>query len=93
MNTHCGVHVETIQHFFFACRRVANACELLQEKLSEASGRRLDTDEIMRPTLERIGARRKTMTLKISVNYISLINETNERIDIDKLNFNFDVGV
>lgn len=90
---HCGTHVETMQHKFFACRRVNNAFELLQRKLMQTCGRRIEADELLRPSLERIGTRTRTKLLKILVNYISFINDCNGRIDIDELNFTIDVDV
>jgi hypothetical protein len=91
---HCGT-IETIKHKFFDCPRVRGAFALLQLKLLALTGRQnlFECEELLRPSLIRASG---TLKVKILANlciYITFIENCNDRIDLDELNFKLAVGV
>lgn len=93
--TNCGEQVETIQHKFFDCPRVRAANDVLRRKLMLLTGgeRFLQTNDLLRPALERIASPTRTLILRILAVYITYIINSNDRINVDELAFNFEVEV
>lgn len=54
--------------------------------------RRLTFDELVRPTLIGINKAKRVEILKLLVKYICHVNESNDRIDVDALNFLLDLN-
>lgn len=93
--THCDELIETIQHKFFDCIRVRDAFGLLQQKLQALTGgrRTFRCADLLRPSLEWISTTTRRKVLKILMCYITFIQNCNDRIDVNELNFNLEVVV
>lgn len=94
--TLCTTVVETIRHKFFDCPRVRHAYGLLQQKLSaviQRGRRNIDCNELIIPVLEQFPKRSITLALKLLVVYITFIESSNDRIDLEELEFAFEVNV
>lgn len=86
--THCNQAVETIEHKFSECPRVAQAWRYLQRRFAAiAPGRReLLIGDLLKPTLYGIPYAARIYTLKLFISYINFVN-ANERIDVNALDF------
>ena len=86
---HCPEPVETVEHKFAICPRVADAWVLLQQLISSLlPGRRLFTfRDISRPTLNSVPKRVKPELLKLIANYVHFIINCDTVIDIGALKF------
>lgn len=87
--THCGTAVETMEHKFSTCTRVAGAWTLLQHNLTAVLNgwRRLSFNDLLRPVLPNINLTKRIRILKLFSLYISYINKCNNRIDVAALEF------
>lgn len=86
---HCNSIVETIQHKFADCPRVARAWAFVQHEILMILGgwQRLSFADILRPTLINIGPTKREKILKIFILYINYVQESNGRIDVSALAF------
>lgn len=86
---HCNTAIETIQHKFCACPRVATAWAYLQQRIANImpGRRRLNFNDLLRPALENIGRTLRDTILKTFISYISFINNVNNVVDIQALDF------
>lgn len=91
---HCNNQtVETIEHKFRSCPRVASAWMILQQKIGSALNgwRHLSFEELIRPVLSGINRRSRVRILKLFCEYICHVNESNNRIDVGALNFKLNI--
>ena len=84
---------ETVQHKFFDCSRVNDAFNLLKHKLCSLTGSRhmFLPEDLMQPTLTRFSPSSRIKILKILTVYITCIEQSIGRIDVDELKFNFEI--
>ena len=90
----CNEPVETLQHKYSECQRVKAAWESLQRRITTHIGgrRRISFNELLRPSLDRIGKNNKIYILKLFVHYISFVNDANNVVDVNSLNFHLNVN-
>jgi hypothetical protein len=81
--------VESLQHKFSGCPRVAAAWAHTQRTVTILGGwRQLTFDDLLRPTLGNIAPANKVEILKIFIKYIGFVNlNVNNRIDVSELDF------
>lgn len=87
---HCLRSIETLQHKFCECPRVAPAWSLVQRTVTTILGgwQRPTFDDLFRPTLVNIRETNRLRILKIFINYINFVNESvNNRIDVNEVEF------
>ena len=92
--THCGNGTaETLSHKFYACTRVEAAWAVLQQRITAVLGgwRRLAFEKLIKPELVGINKRKRIRILKLLITYICYINECTGSIDVNELNFHFDI--
>lgn len=86
---HSGTPVETLEHKFSTCPRVAAAWTLLQRKTAPILQRMhaLTFTDVLKPELNNIGLSRRTRILQLINGYINFINTVYRRIDVNALDF------
>lgn len=92
---HCNTAVETIQHKFSECQRVATAWAYLQRRIAaiQPGSRRLTFEELHRPSLDNVSPIRRVQILKTFITYITFINSVNDGVDIQALDFHLNCEV
>lgn len=84
------MRIETLQHKFCECPRVAPAWLILQRRVTTVLGgwQTLTFEELFRPTLNNIQERKRNEILRIFITYINFVNvAVNNRIDVGELDF------
>lgn len=86
---HCNITIETMQHRFSDCPRVRPAWEFLQSKIRVVLGvwRTVSFSDLLRPVLNRICKVKRILILKLFAHYIMFVNNNENQIDINALEF------
>lgn len=86
---HCIAVIETLQHKFSECPRVAPAWAYFQRRLTPYRNgwHPLHFEDLIKPALHNIGPTRRKKILILYNGYINYINSNNGRIDINDLEF------
>lgn len=88
---HCGAQREDLQHKFSACSRVTGAWRTLQRHLAAAGMNGTTSfNSLAQPELRRLRRDVKHKVMKLFINYINFINQCNNQIDVDSLNFHLE---
>lgn len=92
--TYCQVQsIETIEHKFHSCPRVAPAWAIVQRKIGSILNgwRRLSFEDLIRPVLTGVNRTTRVKILKVFCEYICHVIESNNRIDVGALEFKLNI--
>lgn len=91
---YCNEPIETLQHKYSECQRVNAAWEFLQRRITAHLGgwRRITFNELIRPSLDGIERNRRIHILKLFIHYISFVNNVNNVVDVNSLDFYLNVN-
>lgn len=89
---HCGVAEEDLQHKYSSCARTTNAWAVYQQTVNSfVPNRNFSFEDMMTPTLQRLGRTIKIKIMKLFICYVNFINSSENVIQLDSLKFHLEI--